>query len=181
MKNTVRIAGAVLLTIVSSASQAETVVEAMQECRNESNDLKRLICFDNVAESMNIFAGADQSVDDVANARPAQAPVVAATSAPASSNTQAASAPQQGPTFGMEMNTESLQKSMSATVTEVSSSPRGDFIITLDNGMVWRQNGESANYKMKVGDGITIERGFMNAFYLTKEGRSGRVNVRRIK
>lgn len=176
MKNTVRIAGAVLLTIVSSVSQAETVVEAMQDCRNESNDLKRLICFDKVAESMNIYAGASQSVEDVADSRPAQAPVVAATAAP-----HAVSAPQQGPTFGMETNSESLQKTLTATVTKVSSSPRGDFIITLDNDMVWRQNGESANYKMKVGDDITIERGFMNAFYLTKDGRSGRVNVRRIK
>ena len=178
MKNTVRIAGAVLLTIVSSVSQAETVVEAMQDCRNESNDLKRLICFDKVAESMNIYVGASQSVEAVAESRPQAAAAASAVTASAAS----ASAPAEE--FGLEHKKkpeESTPDEMKARIVSLVKNARGEFTVELDNGMVWRQKGKTNSLVISEGDAVTIERGMMGAFYLSREGYNRRVNVNRIK
>ena len=70
---------------------------------------------------------------------------------------------------------------MSGTITDVSTSPRGDYIITLDSGMVWRQTSDDVNYKFRKGDTVLVERGALGAFYLKKSGASGRIGVRRIK
>ena len=180
MKNTVRIAGAVLLTIVSSVSQAETVVEAMQDCRNESNDLKRLICFDKVAESMNIYAGASQSVEAVAESRP-QAAAAASVSVVTAS---AASASAPAEEFGLEHKKkpeESTPDEMKARIVSLVKNARGEFTVELDNGMVWRQKGKTNSLVISEGDAVTIERGMMGAFYLSREGYNRRVNVNRIK
>lgn len=178
MKNTVRIAGAVLLTIVSSVSQAETVAEAMQACRNESNDLKRLICFDNVAESMNIYAGASQSVEDVAESRPK----AVATTAPVAAS--ASGTPAADDDFGMEHKKKPEQSTpdeMTARIVSMAKNARGEFTVELDNGMVWRQNGKANSLVINEGDAVIIERGLMGAFYLSREGYNRRVNVNRVK
>ena len=173
MKKTVHIAGAVLLSVLSSVSQAETVADAMQACRNEQNDLKRLICFDAVAESMNIYAGAAKSVDEVASERPSQSAVIAAPSP----------APR-GDDFGLEsqrLAKENLPSTLSGTVASITESPRGDRIVSLDNGMVWRENDKRSNLRLNEGDIVVIERGVLGAFYLGKEGQNSRMSVRRVK
>lgn len=173
MKKTVHIAGAVLLAVLSSVSQAETVADAMQTCRNEQNDLKRLICFDAVAESMNIYAGATKSVDDIASERPTQQAVITSPRSPSRSDD-----------FGLEsqrLAKENLPSTLGATVTSITESPRGDRIITLDNGMVWRENDKRSNLRVNEGDTVVIERGVLGAFYLGKEGQNSRMSVRRVE
>ena len=49
MKSKIKLAGVALIGALSFTAQAETVTEAMQACKNEKNDLKRLICYDAVA------------------------------------------------------------------------------------------------------------------------------------
>ncbi|MBU3024034.1 hypothetical protein [Aestuariibacter sp. A3R04] len=173
MNKTLHIAGALVLAVLSSVSRAETVADAIQACRNEQNDLKRLICFDAVAESMNIYAGAAKSVDEVASERPSQ---------PA--NIVSSSRQPRGDDFGLEsqrLAKETLPSALSAAVASVTESPRGDRIVTLDNGMVWRENDKRSNLRLKEGDAVTIERGVLGAFYLGKENQNSRMSVRRIK
>ena len=41
--------------------QAETVADALEKCRNTDNSLKRLMCYDSVAKSLNKYEGSDDS------------------------------------------------------------------------------------------------------------------------
>ncbi|MBU2978687.1 hypothetical protein [Alteromonas sp. C1M14] len=187
MKYAISVAGLTLFLALSASAQAETVSDALQECSNEPNDLKRLMCFDALTESMNIYANADQSVAEAASERPKpmpvqapQAPEVAATVSTPAPAPQTAVADD----FGLEAKRqaeENLPKVLSAMVTEVTSSPRGDAIITLDNGMVWRENDKSSRLKVSKGDSITIERGVLGSFYLGRSGKNSRMAVYRIK
>ncbi|MEQ5809385.1 hypothetical protein J3369_18425 [Alteromonas sp. NFXS44] len=173
MKSKIKLAGVALIGALSLTAQAETVTEAMQACKNEKNDLKRLICYDAVAGSMNIYAGAGKSVDDIASEQPKRQPVTTASKPQITEDD-----------FGLEaqrLAAENLPENMSGTITDVSTSPRGDYIITLDSGMVWRQTSDDVNYKFRKGDTVMVERGALGAFYLKKSGASGRIGVRRIK
>lgn len=66
-------------------------------------------------------------------------------------------------------------------VSDVTETPRGDAIVTLNNGMIWRQTDKKTNVKVDVGDSITIERGVLGSFYLGRNGQNSRMAVRRIK
>lgn len=75
---------------------------------------------------------------------------------------------------------DSEQEDQVATITEVKKSQRYGWIITLDNGQVWRKV-DSNNLKVKVGKTVTISRAIFGSFALTQEGSSRRVKVKRLK
>lgn len=192
MKSTISVAGIALLITLSGSTQAETIVEALQQCSNEQNDLKRLMCFDALTESMHIYANAAQSVDVVASERnktvslttAPQAPAKPVPAAPAAAASTPAEELSASDDFGLEakrLAEESLPKTLSAMVSDVTETPRGDAIVTLNNGMIWRQTDKKTNVKVDVGDSITIERGVLGSFYLGRNGQNSRMAVRRIK
>jgi hypothetical protein len=57
------------------------------------------------------------------------------------------------------------EKHLLAVVSGISNRPRGELIVTLDNGQVWTQI-EASRYPLKTGDHVEIDVGAMGSYVL---------------
>lgn len=159
----------------STGIQAESIEQALTKCSNVNDSLQRLVCFDTVAKGVKQYSGRDHVLDsrgkvDVEAPRPAPRQPLDA----AQSNATATS-------FGLENKHAREEISeITSTVTAIDEAPRGELIITLSDGAIWRQK-DSGRYVLRVGDEVTIERGMMGAFYLSKPEQNKRIRVKRTK
>jgi hypothetical protein len=164
------------------SANAETVGEALQKCRNTENSLKRLVCYDRVAKSLDQYDGANEQVGAL-KPFPVARPQGAAPSQQAVPPTATQSAPQSAASeFGLENRKKPTNQleAVSLTITDISKSLRGKYVVTFSDGSVWQQTDE--NYvKIEVGQTVTIDRGFLGAFFLGVEGVSKRMKVKRLK
>ncbi|BFT28995.1 hypothetical protein D210916BOD24_01710 [Alteromonas sp. D210916BOD_24] len=155
--------------------QAETVSEALNKCRNTDNSLKRLVCYDRVAKSLDQYQGANE---DIGTIQPF--PVVrqqGAGNAPTMSPRRDAASE-----FGLENKKKETHvlEELALTITDISDSLRGKKVVTFSDGSVWQQTDN--NYlKIEVGQTVTIERGVLGAFFLSVEGLNKRMKVKRLK
>ena len=102
-------------------------------------------------------------------------PVVAAATASA----PAAPAPSASERFGLELQqapADQLEQ-IQASVVKRKKDLYGKWVITLDNGQVWKQS-ESASFRFP-SEQVTIERGVLGAFYLRVDGQSKSIKVKR--
>ena len=159
-------------------AHAETLADAMEKCRNTDNSLKRLICYDNIAKSLNQYDGASAQVSQLQAYRSEAAtqprPQVEANRQPE------ASEPKND--FGLEHRRDlSAEASeVSLTIASFKDSLRGKKIITFSDGSVWQQS-DSAYLKIEEGQQVSIERGLLGSFYLSVEGVNKRMKVKRVK
>ena len=163
---------------------AETVADAMEKCRNTDNSLKRLICYDNIAKSLNQYDGGDASVSQL---QAYKSQTVAKPRLQAEPNTRPAvskpaSAAEPENDFGLEHKRDlSAEASeISLTIASFKDSLRGKKIITFSDGSVWKQS-DSAYLKIEEGQQVSIERGLLGSFYLSVEGVNKRMKVKRVK
>lgn len=162
------------LFIIPGQSQAETLAEAVEKCRLVGNSLKRLVCYDQLAQRANTLE--DSDLAEFYNNRPVYREV----EVPAGSQgqTPAVQANEQNSSFGLiKRNSDELSE-ITAVVGKVEESLRGKLIITLADGQVWRQTGNE-DVKIKAGQTVTISRGMLGAFYLKKQGTKRRIRVKR--
>ena len=171
----VKAACAVLLSgtglVFSLAQAAQSTSDALVACAKETDDARRLRCFDAV-------------VADLRSAPAAPAASVAATaSAPppaASPPTPAASVSREdkfGARGDLDRERREELKEITAKVTEVGARPHGELVVTLDNGQVWAERTVNAKIKVKVGDTVKIEAGALGSFLLiAPNGRSSKVS-----
>jgi hypothetical protein len=132
----------------SPESAAEGRDEALLNCAKESDDARRLLCFDAV----------------VAGLRPAPAATAAAK-------------PEDKFGARGDLNPEEREELSEITgkVTEVSARPHGELVVTLDNGQVWVERTANSKLKVKAGDTVKIEAGALGSFVLIANGRSSKV------
>jgi hypothetical protein len=57
-------------------------------------------------------------------------------------------------------------KRATATVTAIEKRPRGELVVTLDNGQVWAQKSADRYFPLKVGDPVAILAGSLGSFRL---------------
>jgi hypothetical protein len=78
---------------------------------------------------------------------------------------------------------EAVPSSLSSTITGVRLASVGVYVITLENGQVWRQQEAVQGFYPGTGDTAHIEKGALGSFRLMSEGRGGRrwVRVARVK
>jgi hypothetical protein len=69
---------------------------------------------------------------------------------------------------------------LTAHIAAVSQTPRGEFIVTLDNGQVWEETETVSHLPLRTGDSITIKRGMLGSFYMSSEQVLG-LRVRRVR
>lgn len=85
-------------------------------------------------------------------------------------------------TFGKTRHTDAERATMQSTLSQKVSLARVDarnmFIITLENGQVWRQS--DGRLKIKQGDVVVIKKGSLGSHFLQLEGRSKSVRVKRV-
>ncbi|MEW9797426.1 hypothetical protein [Alteromonas sp. CYL-A6] len=165
----------------SQTASAETISEALAKCSKQSNSLQRLVCYDRLVKDMNQYSGLEDSLSRRYPSPAAQQPAQPAAKlpAPAYRDEAGTSATTE---FGLEHKKDNTtgEDTLYGTITKLDETLRGNHIVTLDNGTVWRQT-DDGDLKLSVGQEVTIDRGVFSAFYLSHEGVNKRIRVERIK
>ena len=150
---------------MGAAAGAEDIGAAVDACRAETDDARRLACYDRAAGRAKAH---EPTAGPPAAAAPAAAAPAAATAAPA----------KPADDFGRERQLayEEDQKRAEATraVGELQSSIAGIetridglMTFTLDNGQVWRQVRPDSRFSIRGGDAIRIQPGSLGSFILS--------------
>lgn len=166
--------------ILGAASQASVAAEhealnRLSACASEKDNTVRLACY-------------DREMTQVA-ARPAAAAPVSASQVGASKEHAASavgarkSAQENFGVQGSELarkqqaddNEAARLNSLTGTVTAVSRRPRGELMITLDNGQVWAEKTPQPYFPVKIGDAVTINAGALGSYRMVVSGRSAQV------
>lgn len=66
-----------------------------------------------------------------------------------------------------------VPKDIQALVSGVARRPRGELVITLDNGQVWAQLAPQEYYPLKIGDTVHISKGALGSYSLTTPAKRG--------
>lgn len=156
------------------ASADDDIAGAVKACRAESDDARRLACYDRAAGRGSV-AAPEAPAPSAAPAGPAQ-PAPAATSED---------------NFGRERQLahEEDKKREEATrevgelrasIISIETRMDGLMTFTLDNGQVWRQNRPDSRFSIEQGDAILIQPGSLNSFILSGPNKKS-TRVTRVK
>jgi len=133
------------LPLAAAAAEPESPLKA---CRAETDDVRRLACY-------------DREVDRLGDALPpAQAPELTAEERFG----------RRGTLSREEIDRERdevRQGELTALVTEVWTRSDGLMVMTLDNGQVWAQNRPDSFFRIKTGDKVKIEPAAMGSYLLS--------------
>ncbi len=66
-----------------------------------------------------------------------------------------------------------VPEKISGRVISVQWRRYGEFVVTLDNGQVWEQNEPEPSAIVKVGDAVTVKKGWLGSFMLVTAGGVG--------
>jgi hypothetical protein len=193
---------AVLMGSAPNLVAAESASDGVLACAAEADDDRRLACFDALAAGLRGDprpAAATAPVSPTATTTPvsptattfpvspsaASAAPVAPTG-PSAAAAAAVAQPSQAGTpspedqFGLRVDAKQQKADelteLSATATAISAKPRGELVITLDNGQVWGEIASGSKIKVKPGDAVKIEAGTLGSFILiAPNGRSSKV------
>lgn len=168
-----------LCAFSATQAYAESIGEAMEKCRNIDNSLKRLMCYDGVAKSLNQYEGANEQVSQLKEYKPSNS--AQARPRPAQVGQQPVPTKPEHE-FGLEHKRD-LTKATSeiaVTINAIKKNLRDKYVLTFSDGSVWQQT-DQTYLKIKEGQAVTVERGLLGAFYLGVEGLNKRMKVKRIK
>ncbi|PWF61454.1 hypothetical protein CBX96_20980 [Shewanella sp. BC20] len=163
---------AMALIMVSAQTYASTE-QQLTECSVIPDKLDRLICYDNLAASIQ-GASAQTSVKAIA-------PVAVAVPTTAVSTTAASTAKVENE-FGIAPKPvqEDIVDKIYLDVESIAEDPYGALKITFTNGQVWKQT-EGRKFNLKVGEKVFIEKAALGSFLMGTESRNAKVRVKRLK
>ena len=193
---------AVLMGSAPHLVAAESASDGVLACAAEADDERRLACFDALAAGLRdprppaataryphratapvsptaATAPVSPTAASAAPVAPTVAPSAAAAAAAAAQPSQAGT-PSPEDRFGLRVDRKEQKAGelteLSATATAISAKPRGELVITLDNGQVWGEIAPGSKIKVKPGDAVKIEAGTLGSFILiAPNGRSSKV------
>ncbi|HEX7116952.1 MAG TPA: hypothetical protein VF193_17630 [Steroidobacter sp.] len=155
---------------------------SLEACASEKDDAKRLACYDRAARA-EPEKSAPAAPAEPAKAAPAApvAPASAETKAPATKDDPESRFGYRGDIAREEHDRRKAEqeqiKEITATITDLKTLPYGEWVITLDNGQVWVQKFPTKQFRVEVGDRVTIKAGVLKSYLLvTESGRSTRVS-----
>lgn len=132
-----------ILCSLAATAVGQVLPDAIQGCKSESDDARRLQCYDREVARFPMTSEQSFGLSGAhSTARQHQ-----------SSNAAAA------------------VKNLTAKVVAIQDRPHAGFIVTLDNGQVWAQNEMDYTRRIDSGDTITIKPGALGSFWLV--GPSG--------
>lgn len=180
MKYTILFSLCGLLALVPGKAFSETIESALKQCSNQQNSLQRLVCYDRVVKDINQYSGLEEAikrgypVPSVSSENRAPAP------APRASFDQQKASPS-GTEFGLEHKKPINDdiESLTGSIVKTDKTLRDKYVITLDNGTVWQQTDDDT-LKLEAGHTVTIERGLLGAFYLSRSDVNRRMKVKRV-
>ena len=160
--------------------QAETVADALEKCRNTDNSLKRLMCYDSVAKSLNKYEGSDAQIEQLQAYKSNNGNQMKPRPAPVAQGQGQASEPKND--FGLEHKRDLSDEAseIAVTIASIKKNVRDKHVITFSDGSVWQQT-DGTYMKLKEGQSVAVERGLLGAFFLSVEGLNKRMKVKRVK
>ena len=169
--------GAVLLV---SAQANAAIEQQLTQCAGITDKLERLVCYDNLAVSIQVTTVTNNTTAPIAVApvvTPAAASAAVATAAPV-----AAAATNVEDNFGMEVKRvqENTTDKIYLDVESIAEDAYGALKITFTNGQVWKQT-ENRKFNLKVGEKVFIEKAALGSFLMGTESRNAKVRVKRLK
>ncbi len=169
--------GAVLLV---SAQANAGIEQQLTQCAGITDKLERLVCYDNLAASIQVTTVTNNTTAPIAVApvvTPAAAPAAVATAAPV-----AAAATNVEDNFGMEVKRvqENTTDKIYLDVESIAEDAYGALKITFTNGQVWKQT-ENRKFNLKVGEKVFIEKAALGSYLMGTESRNAKVRVKRLK
>lgn len=168
-----------LMLLQATTVHAESIGDALAQCSKEGNSLQRLVCYDRVVKDIKQYSGLE---DSIKRGYPVPTANASAPTTPAKPAMPASPSVQAENQFGLEHKQPIGEDvdSLSGNISSLDRTLRGKYVITLDNGTVWEQT-DSDKLKLSDGETVTIERGILGAFYLTRSDVDRRMKVKRIK
>ncbi|WP_133182227.1 hypothetical protein [Shewanella decolorationis] len=164
---------AMALILVSAQTYASTE-QQLTECSVIPDKLDRLICYDNLAASIQ-GANAETSVKAIA-------PVAVAVPTSAAVSTTVASTAKVENDFGIAPKPvqEDVVDKIYLNVESIAEDAYGALKVTFTNGQVWKQT-ENRKFNLKVGEKVFIEKAALGSFLMGTESRNAKVRVKRLK
>jgi hypothetical protein len=173
---------AAVVGVLATAAVADVLPGAILGCADQPDAKLRLACFDAAVAEMRKPTGAS-GVGTTTEGAPAAPVARSGTTAPAAAAATAAAPPPANVAlspedqYGRRAPKEKRIEGLSATATTVSTRPRGELVITLDNGQVWAEIAPGSKVKVKAGDSVRIESGTLGSYILVApNGRSSKVS-----
>lgn len=161
-----------LLPAVTDAGQIDR--ESILACSKESDDARRLACYDHAVLSAGVpVKGAPPATSGASP--PNQSRVAPTGSAEDEFGIDGSELAKQRRAQQAKSGAASEVRSLTAVVTEFASEARGTLVITLDNGQVWRQKTPESYFPIKVGDHVTITAGLLGSHRMVNGKRSTQV------
>lgn len=159
---------------------AAEVSSDIARCTAIESDTERLACYDK------LFARPEAKMQ---KGQPTPSQSAATPSAPAGAGAAEAAAAQAGADdFGLDGRKPGEQPTepkgpdeIQARVSKIVTQPRGEAVLTLDNGQVWQQQEYDWHLAFKVGDEVIIKRGVLKSYRLQQKGNNRSTSVTRIR
>ncbi|MEX1220737.1 MAG: hypothetical protein WEA82_01320 [Idiomarina sp.] len=160
----------------STKAQAQSVnPEQLAACAAIGNSLKRLVCYDEVVTGSGIATVASQSATTGA-ARAEQASQGRSQRGGKSERADGRNLEEE---FGKAVEVERLKR-LDVEIASKKQTPRGQWIITLENGQVWKQT-DYRKHVLPSDASYFIEAGVSTNFFLGRSGSNSRISVERIE
>jgi hypothetical protein len=183
-----RAAAQLMLATLGNAALAAELPDGLQRCATENDDRRRLACYD--AEIARLRGSSSDAAARVA-APSASVPALtaAAGAATGAEKRGTGDAPAEADVdaednFGRRSD---LRKEKRIEASEVASSVAafsrggdGRFVVTLENGQIWREIAPNEAVRLQMGDMVRIERGSLGSFLLVAPNKRS-TKVSRIK
>lgn len=188
-------------TCCAQAVSAQSLSDQVRGCAAQADTGARLACYDQLAAGLGKGAaiggtaderaagsalagnaGAGNSAADARGASMGNATAAGSTTAtqrPGTADGAAASPPSPESQFGisggrLEQKKETVTpKEIQAVVSGVARRPRGELVITLDNGQVWAQLAPQEYYPLEIGDTVHISKGALGSYSLSTPAKRG--------
>lgn len=183
----------VLAAVSIPASAAEPAVDRLVGCADIRDTRDRLACFDReVAPLVSARARPAPPPPAVAATAPTApvAPVAPAPAAPAAVTPATVAPAPTARTFGEEQlqpkdrtPNAADQQTLQAKIERIRAVSASDFIVYLDNGQAWRHQDAVLGGYLRVDDAITISKGALGSYRLTRDAGSSKnwIRVTRIR
>jgi hypothetical protein len=191
-----------LMIFVSPIGVANTLLDELSICAKNNDSSQRLVCYDKLTKETknsqpkqrqaSLKVTTTKKVDNVVQlAQKTQSEIVLAGSKISKELSVVQPQPttvvdntdkQQQAKFGDEnkQRSEDLIQQIQATIVEVQKAPRGELILTLDNGQVWRQS-DSTRLRLRKDQVVVIKRAALGSFFIGKENTNRLMRAKRVK
>jgi hypothetical protein len=172
------IAAGIAAALGAAAVPAQTLAERVSQCAQVQDRTSRLSCYDHLAADISGRGAAPQASPVPAAPTTSSAPAVPAASGATPATAEANFGVSGGPLAAKRQAV--ALKEIAGRVTRVAARPRGELVITLENGQVWQQHEASESFELKVGDEVQIQSGALGSYIMISPSKRG-TKVTRIR